>query len=207
MQIVRGHECVSTPWKNGGGRTTEIAVCPAGAGFDTFDWRISSAEVAAPGAFSVFPSIDRSLTVLSGVGLDLHVEGQPMVRLTPTSAPHRFRGDVKTSADIVDGAVRDLNVMTRRGAVAHDVDHLRCDASVQVARKGMALVVYVANGRINANLDGEVIAMLATDALVLREGDPPRIDLIPLESSRAIVIQLFRAEVGGTSDRGEARCP
>ena len=31
------------PWKNGGGTTTEIAVFPAGASLETFEWRFSPA--------------------------------------------------------------------------------------------------------------------------------------------------------------------
>lgn len=34
-------------WKNGGGRTTEIATGPAGAGPDAWDWRVSIAVALA----------------------------------------------------------------------------------------------------------------------------------------------------------------
>ena len=39
----------SRPWKNGGGETAEIVVWPPGAGFDGFDWRVSTARVAQDG--------------------------------------------------------------------------------------------------------------------------------------------------------------
>ncbi|HWV09358.1 MAG TPA: HutD family protein, partial [Pseudomonas sp.] len=60
-----------TPWKNGGGETRELAIEPAGAALDEFEWRISSARVTAPGGFSSFPGIDRSLAILNGDGLGL----------------------------------------------------------------------------------------------------------------------------------------
>ncbi|MBN7823193.1 HutD family protein, partial [Bowmanella yangjiangensis] len=48
---------IAMPWKNGGGSTLELAICPVGASLDDFDWRISSASVASSGAFSRFPGI------------------------------------------------------------------------------------------------------------------------------------------------------
>src|SRR5690606_386633 len=64
------------PWKNGGGETAEIAVSPAGAGFDDFDWRISTAIVAQSGPFSGFPGVDRVLTVIEGGAMELTVAGE-----------------------------------------------------------------------------------------------------------------------------------
>ncbi len=72
------------PWKNGGGETVEIAVFPEGAGFKDFGWRISLASVASDGPFSAFPGIDRTLTVIDGVGIDLVVDGVAH-RLVPGS--------------------------------------------------------------------------------------------------------------------------
>ncbi len=65
-RIWRRAERVFTPWKNGGGRTAEILAMPEGAGLDGFDWRISTAEVAQSGPFSLFAGLDRWLTVLEG---------------------------------------------------------------------------------------------------------------------------------------------
>lgn len=65
------------PWKNGGGRTAEILASPAGAGLDDFAWRISTAEVATSGPFSLFPGVQRCLTVIEGGSLRL---GLPMAR-------------------------------------------------------------------------------------------------------------------------------
>lgn len=53
--IYRTADRVFRPWKNGGGETAEILAFPAGAGFDDFSWRISTAIVAASGPFSAFP--------------------------------------------------------------------------------------------------------------------------------------------------------
>ena len=115
MRILRASNHRQMPWKNGGGVTTEIAVAPPGASVGNFDWRISMATVAADGPFSRFDGIDRTLTVLSGEGLELTVEDETPVRLTPAGKPHPFPGDVAASAKLIAGPVTDFNVMTRWG--------------------------------------------------------------------------------------------
>ena len=57
-----------TPWKNGGGVTTELAMSPPGAGLDNFDWRVSLASIAEDGPFSQFPGVDRTLVMVAGDG-------------------------------------------------------------------------------------------------------------------------------------------
>ena len=74
MRILRASGHKRMPWKNGKGETIEIAVFPEGASVDTFDWRISMAPVASNGPFSVFPGIDRTLSILTGDGMMLSVE-------------------------------------------------------------------------------------------------------------------------------------
>ena len=119
MRIIPSSSYKSMPWKNGGGVTTEIAVHPAGAGLETFEWRISMAHVASDGPFSLFPDIDRTLSVLNGEGITLH--GVEAMTLTPQTPPYSFAADTPITAVLIDGAIDDLNVMTRRGAWAHSV--------------------------------------------------------------------------------------
>lgn len=103
------------PWKNGGGKTWDVAVFPPGSGMDTFAWRISMAEVAVEGPFSSFENVDRILVVLEGrLELRYTDEGRS-VYLEPGQS-HAFPGDVAISGRPLDGAVRDLNIMVRRGA-------------------------------------------------------------------------------------------
>ena len=77
VRLIREASLPRRPWKNGGGTTVEIAVFPAGAGFDGFDWRLSMADVVADGPFSAFPDIDRTLVLIDGPGLVLDVAGEP----------------------------------------------------------------------------------------------------------------------------------
>jgi uncharacterized protein len=121
MRIIRVGEHRAMPWKNGAGSTVEIAAAPADAGLDSFDWRISMADIIADGPFSQFPGVDRTIAVLSGEGLSLSHPGHERLQVTQTSAPVRFPGDAEAKAMLLGGPVSGLNVMTRRGAFTHTV--------------------------------------------------------------------------------------
>lgn len=124
MRLIRRGEARATPWKNGGGITYGLAAFPEGAGFEDFLWRLSMAEVASDGPFSAFPGIDRTLTLLDGKGIALDFSGSA-VTLAPGSAPFSFPGEAPVVGRLLDGPILDLNVMTRRGRVAHHVRLLR----------------------------------------------------------------------------------
>lgn len=116
------------PWKNGSGRTTEIAAYPSGAGLDTFLWRVSLADVGCDGPFSSFPGIERTIVLLEGAGMRLH-GGVRAIELTTPFEPHTFGGDAAIDCKLVAGPVRDFNVMFRRD---------RARGSVTVVRSGGA---------------------------------------------------------------------
>ncbi|WP_395672507.1 HutD family protein [Inquilinus sp.] len=115
------------PWRNGGGTTAEIAFEPA----DTpagFRWRLSLADVGTDGPFSAFPGCGRTIMLLSGRGMDLTIADPGAdpgdlprtVRLDTKHAPFDFDGEAATSCKLVDGPVRDLNVIADRSL---QIDH------------------------------------------------------------------------------------
>jgi environmental stress-induced protein Ves len=112
--ILRAADRVAVAWKNGGGVTREVAAHPPGSDLDSFDWRVSFAEVRRGGPFSFFPGVDRHLALISGQ-LQLSIAGREALTVAPDSLPLVFPGDVPASAEPVQSPVRDLNVMTRRG--------------------------------------------------------------------------------------------
>ena len=122
MILLPASHRAAQPWKNGGGVTREVAAFPPGAGMDSFLWRVSIADVASDGPFSNFPGIDRTLTILTGAGIALDMGGD-LLRLLPGN-PVSFPGDQPAAATLLNGPVTDLNVMTRRGKVAHSVTAL-----------------------------------------------------------------------------------
>lgn len=104
------------PWKNGGGATRELACWPPGAGLERFGWRVSVADIAAPGPFSRFPGVDRHLMLLHGDGVHLRAPGGGVdQRLDRPWQPFAFAGEVAIDATLRGGPVRDFNLMLRRG--------------------------------------------------------------------------------------------
>jgi len=163
MRIIRAADCKTTPWKNGGGSTTEIAAAPEGASMHDFDWRISMAQVAADGPFSDFPGIDRTLTVIRGGGMVLTAGDNASVTLSHGSEPASFAGDVPTSARLTAGPITDLNVMTRRGRFEHSVGRIVEATDIEFGDDDIAVVLA---------LGGET----EVDGVTLGHGDAAVID-------------------------------
>ena len=130
MKVLRAGDHKRMPWKNGRGETVEIAVFPADASVDDFDWRISMAQVAEDGLFSIFPGIERTLSIVEGDGLELSVDGCEPAVLDTSSLPYRFPADVATYARLTHGTIVDFNVMTRRDNAAHQVERLELPLSL-----------------------------------------------------------------------------
>lgn len=130
------------PWKNGGGTTQEIACWPPGAGLSEFGWRVSIATIAAPGPFSVFADIDRSIMLLEGEGVRLRSrDGRIDHRLDLPHRPFAFAGDVEIDCTLQGGASSDFNVMTRRGQWRAEVQVLDGAAEIAPALHGVLLAL------------------------------------------------------------------
>ena len=121
------------PWKNGGGETAEIAVSPAGAGFDDFDWRISTAIVAQSGPFSGFPGVDRVLTLdlhatqIQGF-FDIPVDNLYAAPIFSLDIMHHFKGrmdDLMIVSPDVGGVARAREIAARIDAPMAIVDKRR----------------------------------------------------------------------------------
>ncbi|NJS39443.1 MAG: HutD family protein [Rhodobacteraceae bacterium] len=96
------------PWKNGRGVTVEMWRVEVDGQLLA---RLSRASVVEDGPFSLFPGIERNLTVLSGPGFRLTGEGHDF-RCAPL-IPVAFPGDVALMATETGGQPSDdFNVMT-----------------------------------------------------------------------------------------------
>lgn len=184
MRIVRAADCRVMPWKNGGGTTTEIAVYPEGAGLGDFLWRVSMARVGSDGPFSAFPDVDRTLTILSGEGIRLAVDGRDAVELTPGSQPFAFAGDVPVQATLIGGAVTDLNVMTRRSVLSHRVR--RVVEAMDCEAEGTVLVV-CHSGSCGIDAKDERQSLAAGDTAIA-EGEVLR--LAPAEGAAVYLVEV-----------------
>lgn len=174
MLLRRFEDQQVVPWRNGGGVTREIAVrAGAHTPFDML-WRVSAATVAAPGPFSRFEGIDRTLVVIAGNGLVL-ATGADRVTLTTYSAPYAFDGETDIDAYNVDGPTIDLNVMTRRGQFAHAIKRIRSDAAVTITgRQEVTMLFFCGEAEISA--PGLNTAAHTGDALLdIAKGDAVRL--------------------------------
>ena len=168
------------PWKNGGGTTTEIAIYPEDAGWNDFLWRVGIADIRQSGPFSSFPGIDRSIVLLDfpvGSGMTLNVDESPHEMIQHEFID--FPGEAATHGVLRGEAVRDLNVMSRRGEVKHRRgwksvsarDWFRLGGTdarfIHVASGSAQLMGATAEPIINA---GESLIVSGEDALNLRAG-------------------------------------
>lgn len=147
------------PWANGLGQTIEMMrVEEAGA----LQWRLSMAAVVADGPFSLFPGIERNLTVLEGPGFTLHGEGvalacRPLV-------PVAFAGDVALVARGVGAPSQDFNVMTARH-MRRPVVTVHPALGVAEPAGGPLCLLALAAGRVGGRRVGPLDLVIAEEAL------------------------------------------
>ena len=125
MSIVRAAEVPVTPWKNGMGRTRELAIHPAGADLADFLWRVSVAEVDRAAPFSPFPGVDRQIALLDGDGFRMRFGNGHEHALLEPFLPFAFPGEAAVEATLAGGPTRDFNLMLRRGKVTGQVETWR----------------------------------------------------------------------------------
>ena len=174
------------PWKNGAGRTTEIASHPPRASLDAFDWRISIADVARDGPFSHFAGIDRTIVVIAGAGMRLQGDGHAVLLGAPYE-PYAFSGDDTIDCTLLDGAVRDFNLMVRRNRGRGGITVVRGEA-VRFPPADFHLCYAVA-GSYECLLAGHLPLVVATDhALLVEDGRA---------SSAALIVSPLTADAIG----------
>lgn len=146
------------PWDNGKGSTIEMLRLEEGG---RLRLRLSRATVVENGDFSIFPGVERNLTVLTGPGFDLagagvHLSARPLV-------PVAFAGDVPLRATGVSAPSDDFNVMTDRALPRPEVAVVTGAATFAA---GDLLAVYtLAPTEVNGRALGAADLILADEAL------------------------------------------
>jgi environmental stress-induced protein Ves len=111
-RVVSLSGIAEVPWLNGGGRTRELLAWPNPTAWKV---RVSVAEIAVDGPFSVFPGVDRAFAVLDGAGVTLDLPSGRL-RVDADGPPALFPGEAAPGCRLVAGPTQDLNLMTRRHA-------------------------------------------------------------------------------------------
>jgi environmental stress-induced protein Ves len=108
---VQAADVAPRPWRNGGGTTRELLAWPAA---DSWQLRISVAEIRSDGPFSAYPGVERWFAVIDGAGVWLRL-GEQNARVVPGDPPLCFDGALSPDCRPIDGATHDLNLMLRGG--------------------------------------------------------------------------------------------
>ena len=184
-RVIRNEDLIRVPWKNGGGTTAEVAAFPEGSGFETFGWRLSMADVASDGPFSLFPGIDRTLIVVEGSGIELDVEG--IAYALDTASPKlTFSGDDITTGRLLSGPIRDLNVMTRRGQFRHRTRFVESGVALLSDDATVAFLVPL-DSPFDVTLGATIHSLQMLDTLMLEATQ----DLVLLSGTgRAILVEI-----------------
>ncbi len=189
MRLIREAQYKRMPWKNGGGETAEVAIWPEGAALDAFDWRISMARVATDGPFSAFAGVDRTLAILEGGGLRLSIDGSEPATLVAGAPPHTFPADRPTAASLIDGPVRDLNVMTARERFTHRVGFERLAAPLTWRPVGTSAWLICAAGGARVACGSESVELGRYDSIDLGVVDRA-VTVAPLGAAAVFLVEL-----------------
>lgn len=144
LTLITAGEYKEQPWKNGGGLTHEIAADDC--------WRLSIATIDRDGPFSEYRGYDRTIVAISGDLVELQAGDETI--LLELFQPLEFPGEERVHAR-VRGRARDLNVMSRRDEVAHDVEIVEGTQRFVLDEDEFAFVVAVDG---NARVDDTPVA-------------------------------------------------
>jgi environmental stress-induced protein Ves len=161
MQLLGPQDYRRTPWKNGGGVTTDIA-------HEGDVWRFSRTPITASGPFSDYAGFDRVQMLVAGHGLVLETpDGEIDVR-TPFK-PVRFAGELAITSRLEAGPVDVLNLLGDRSRVMLDLAVLEAGESRHL---GSGLhIAYCPGGAAIVRLRGEARDLAADHALHLEQAD------------------------------------
>ena len=163
-RILFPHHWQTQPWKNGGGITHELAHSSDEHGTR---WRLSIADVASDGPFSTFPNIDRVILMLDGKGFRLHGVGADPEIIAAPLRPFAFAGESPLHCTLIDGPVRDFNLMSRRAEVSASLQVLRLQSDRQLHPFAPQTFLFVAAGRVFAELNDHGYLLDAKQTLAI----------------------------------------
>lgn len=146
ITLIPANEYRRERWKNGLGWTREIVRWPEDA--ESWDWRLSIAEIDRDCEFSSFPGLDRELVLLRGEGVRLAFDDGEVRELLPPHDRVRFDGEREVRAELIAGPTQDFNLMWRRDRVEATLLHRPLVGPMLFfAEPGISWAAYVISGR------------------------------------------------------------
>jgi environmental stress-induced protein Ves len=145
MRVVLPDQWSRQPWRNGGGITHELL--REGPADGPFLLRVSVADVEREGPFSRFDGVDRVIALLEGQGFVLHREDGSETVVRERGVPVSFAGEEPITCTLLDGPVRDLNVMVDRARLRVTCERVELDVGLHaLPLRGARLLVFVLDG-------------------------------------------------------------
>ena len=180
MHVIRSHEYLLKPWKNGFGKTREIIHQAVGP---NLAWRLSLAVVNGDGPFSEFAGFERILTVVQGDGMRL--VGQKTDYDARPFTPVRFPGCESIFGHCKSAPIENFNLIFNPSLVGADVKVVSGAAISRTNGKPDEItILHVLNGRVSCNDD---LALAAQDTGVCNGIIP---DLRADKDARCAVVSL-----------------
>ena len=192
MRVLRQADYQRMRWKNGGGWTTQLAAFPPEG--ESFDWRVSIAEIESDGAFSAFPGCDRHIALLEGIGMELRFDGAETQRLEQRLRFVPFAGEAAVFGKLLAGPVHDFNVITRRDRCRAEILHRPLVGPMLFVPDTTTWFVYLVDGRAECRSGNVSSALGAGDSLLL-ESDRGGGNVV-LSGGGAVVLIRFVPPVG-----------
>jgi environmental stress-induced protein Ves len=129
--------------------------------------------------------------VIEGKGMVLSVAGRPPRRLDKSFVPYEFSGDAATICELIDGPIRDFNLMVNRALVSArlQVRELSREESVLLAEE--ILVFHLLSGGAELLLGSTQQRADAGDTIILgSRAATSNVTLRPQQRSTVAVINL-----------------
>ncbi|HWJ36019.1 MAG TPA: HutD family protein [Steroidobacteraceae bacterium] len=187
MQVIRKSSFRPTPWKNGGGITHEALRVPANG--NAFRWRVSVAEIDAPGPFSEFAEYNRKMVLLRGSGVRLTFDGGIATYLRAVGDLAEFDGAIATECALLNGPCVDLNLMVSKSmtGVRAWVECLRAPRILQPSHA--KLLAFAISGSVSVNIANRAPATLHEwDLAVVSPDDRGAVGPAALDESAAPLV-------------------
>ena len=174
VRVIDASQHRTMPWKNGLGTTTEIAIDPPGVNLaGRFRWRLSIALVQSSGPFSAFPGYERTIMVIEGRGMELAVGSNSPRRLDRPFEPFLFSGDAPAECRLIDGPIRDFNLMVNRSVLRSRTEVWHLDRMPRLIGLSSAdWIIHCLSGAIDLQVGaaGWSCQLSADDTAVFRRG-------------------------------------
>ncbi len=165
IELIRADQYTKMLWKNGAGFTLEIA---RSQGEADFDWRISMADVTTSGPFSLFLSKQRIISVLDGQGMVLHVDDLPAKKLNQGDI-FAFHGESQVKSELVDGAIRDLNLIYDPAKFHARFQRLNDTAKQIFISSADLIFIFNQGAETEVNVDDHSFQIAATETLKIEK--------------------------------------